>query len=98
VFRAFAQYWDLPGALAQQWWRALSLAEHGRPLSWRQALLLYGPAPTGDSRHLIHSASAPQKVMDVLEDLVEEGLLSRQTASQIQERVLRQVSRDGRWR
>lgn len=97
LLQGLAQAYAVPELLLAQWWRALSQAQWSQASQWREALCRFRPThPTAQA--FWEEACTPTAVVTILEGLVKEGTLYRQTASQIEERLLRHVDAHGQWR
>jgi hypothetical protein len=102
LWRTFATFFGLSEAARAQWWTALNQAQTPKPVAWVRQLLFYDArpswnhAPDAEQAYILRSM-APTVVVDALEALVEEGLLSRQRGSALQDAVLTCVNRDGQW-
>jgi hypothetical protein len=97
IWMVLCRFWRLPGGLTRAWWQAVSLAQWSRAQELRQQLLLFQTTTLGTPKHLIHAVCAPAKIVDVIEDLVREGRLSRATGTMVEKHVLRCVSKQGTW-
>jgi hypothetical protein len=70
-------------------------------MSLRQSIVAY-PVLPGRSREsaraFLETTLAPRRLVDALEGLMLEGLMSREEVNLIEERVLRFTDREGHWR
>jgi hypothetical protein len=100
LWRTFCTYFGLHETARQQWWAALNQAHTPTPVAWVRQLLFYDArpswnhAPEAEQAYILRSMP-PALVVDVLESLVAEGLLSRQRGTALQEAVLACVN--GQW-
>src|SRR5215471_15885687 len=91
---ALAQSWGLPAPQQWAWWRALCTAQWPEAVAFREAVIAFTPEHE-DARAFVHTTCSPRGLVKVLELLVREGLLFRQTATQIEEGLLRQTDARG---
>jgi len=99
VFENFCLvYWGVSTSLMHTLWGAFRLAESPAARTLRHVWLLYdsvnGMSPTG----LVHRTCSPKRVVEAIEGLVDEALLSRSTATEAEEIILSHVQADGTWR
>jgi hypothetical protein len=88
----------LPPLLTKRFWTAVCQSSWSQARSIKQNCLLHDTM----GRHLDFSGLtdrdlAPKKLITLVEDLGTQGLLSRKEATTIEEAVLRQTTKDGRW-
>ena len=96
LLQGLAQAYHLPEHLLRSWWRALCTAQWSEAEAWREALIAFRPDQP-QARAVWETACSPAAVLHILELLVAERCLSRQTASQIEERLLPHVDKKGAW-
>jgi len=89
--------------LAWCWWRALARSRWSRPVGFREAFVGFIHRPlhmqtANDLVGFLQRTGTPQQLMDVLEDLKKEGLLTLRDANRIEETVLQWVRADGLWK
>ena len=96
LLQGLAQAYALPEPLLLSWWRALCAAQWSEACAWREAVICWRPThPTAQA--FWAESCTPGAVMAVVEALVREGTLYRQTASQIETRLLASVTHAGTW-
>jgi hypothetical protein len=96
LLQALCASWQLPEPLQVHLWRALCQATWSQAAQWRECVLAFHPAHQ-DARQFVAVACSPLCLVAVLEQLVQEGVLSRPAASQIEERLLTYVDAQGQW-
>jgi hypothetical protein len=69
-------------------WRALCQARWSASAQFREELIAFYPTTDDATRTFLHEACSPARLMQVLESLVQERYLTRQTASRIENRIL----------
>ena len=82
-------------------WHALRLSTRPAAVWMRSTILGFGvvhPARRAQLDRLARETLRADKCVLILEDLVDEGLLTRGDATAIEEQILNHVTRDGRWR
>src|SRR5262245_25272776 len=94
---ALGQSWGLAEHQQRAWWKALCAAQWSQAVAFREAVIAFSPEREG-AREVVHTTCNPHAVVTILEALVEEGVLWRETATQIEEGVLSQTDRAGRWK
>jgi hypothetical protein len=93
LFRTFCTYFRLDATEAGRWCTALSQAQAPAAQRWGQAVVAFDlEPPHGREKFALvvpffRQVSPPARVVAVLESLVEEGLLSRQEGTQMEEKV-----------
>jgi hypothetical protein len=102
--RALADLWGLSEAAGRVFWGALMRAQGAKASELRQLLIFHehlGPTLGGPTdvrgRHVLHNVCAPKVVLAVIEDLVDEALLSRAMATILEEALLKVVDARGSW-
>src|SRR5262245_30460433 len=94
---ALGTSWGLPESQQGALWRALCRAQWSEAVAFREAVIAF--APEREQAHtVVHTTCSPRGLVTVLEALVGEGLLFRQTASAIEDALLRQTDACGRWK
>lgn len=88
--------WHLPEPQRYGLWRAICQAQWSEVSTWREAVVCFHPTRQ-DAAAFLQTQCSPQALMHVLELLVAEGALLRQSASQIETHLLQYVDRQGRW-
>ena len=96
LLTALLESWGCQGGERLALWRALCDARWSLAAQWREALIHFTPERQ-DARLFVEADCHPAALVAVLEGLVHEGVLPRQTASRIEERLLQQVSKEGAW-
>jgi hypothetical protein len=100
VWGLLAAYFELEAPLSRAWWGALERARWSEARELRQTLAFFDTQEAAGVdvilRFFQHRVT-PQAIVDVLEALVGERLLSRQKATLLEEAVLRRVTRGGQW-
>jgi hypothetical protein len=102
LWQVLAQFWGLSERQTRQSWSALYRARLRPSSTWRLTLCHFeGQHPTLRSPervwHFLATNVQPQAVVDVIEALISEGLLSRGEGGQIEEAILGCVGREGDW-
>ena len=103
MFSTIAEYASLSPALARTWWRALGRTQGTEARSWLQDLRYFDAQPRSRTQALdavlpfLRLTSPPARVMQVVESLVGEHLLTRSEASAIEEHMFRCVDHRGEW-
>lgn len=103
MFRTLCQYFHLDAVQASIWRTALSAAQSPTVQRWGRDVLDFDLAPPhGPDKFALvvpffRQVSPPARVVGVLEALVEEQLLTRREATQIEERVFACVNAQGEW-
>jgi hypothetical protein len=80
-------------------WDAITKAKWSTVKAWREAALLLdarGSSVDAVARFLTQG-TPPSRLVEVLEGLVLEGLLSRQVVTQVEERIFQRIRPDGLW-
>ena len=101
VFSYLGQRWlKLSPHQMRRWWIALSHAHHEKAVLLRTAILCQAALPYSRTSlyHLAYANMKPSFLIEALEVLVDEGLLLRREASQIEEHILRQLTAIGQWK
>jgi len=102
-----AGYWGLSEAQAKTWWHALSKAKWSVARQWRQQVVLFDqgiapalatPQAVDAVARFLDTTASPARVVAVLEALAQERLLSRRDSTGIEEKMLMQVTSEGRWK
>ena len=96
LLTALLESWGCQGGERLALWRALCDAQWSLASQWREALIHFTPEQ-GDARLFVEGACLPAALVAVLEGLVKEGVLPRQTASAIEEKLLGHVTKEGAW-
>jgi len=99
----FTGYLGLDPRQQRHWWGSLGRSRWSRAAAWRRSLLLFEATQTpgrtiDDICRFWHGVARPTEVMEVLEEQVQEGTLTRQECTPLQERVLVMLDRAGGWR
>jgi hypothetical protein len=99
VFVKFCEgYWQLSPSLTRTLWQAFRQATSPTARTLRHVWLLYDSVDRIDPHALIHVTCSPKKIIEALEALVEETLLTRSQATEAEEAMLSHVQADGTWR
>jgi hypothetical protein len=80
--------WGLADHETYGLWRALCHARWSTSVQFREQLIAFYPTTDDATRTFLHEACHPPRLMAVCEALVQEGYLTRQTASRIENRIL----------
>ena len=88
---------DVPDRLQRAWWSALNSSRWSLPCEWRHKLMLYHQTKLIAPKRLLHEVCSPAETVKVLEHLVQERRLTRQQATQLEERILYYVNKKGGW-
>ena len=96
VLVAYGASWHLAEHEKLALWRALCQARWSLASGWRDHLIHFHPEGE-DARQFVAVECNPARVVQILENLVREGVLSRETASRIEMKLLRQVTAQGQW-
>jgi hypothetical protein len=88
--------------LAYTWWNALSRSRWSAPRTFHQAVLRYDQHPAPGQRPLEEKLSMsglvePQALMQLVEDLVAEGVLLRRDSIKLEEALLGALDATGAW-
>jgi hypothetical protein len=97
----FARCCGMELHLMRAFWFALACAEHETAVHFRERLLVFESRPIvtqAATAHFWDRHMQPQQLVALIESLVEEERLARQTATAMEDHVLRHVLADGRWR
>lgn len=103
MFRTFCEYFRLADTQASAWRTALSQAQSPEAQRWGRAVQDFDlEPPHGQAKFALvvpffRQVSPPARVIAVLEALVEEQLLARHEATQIEEQVFQCVDAQGAW-
>ena len=102
LWYTFRRYFGLHADAATQWWAALVQSKAPRAVQWLRQLQFYDAKPQWNQQpeaiqSYVVRSMPPAVIVHVLEDLVEEGLLSRARATALQEAVLERVDAAGQW-
>jgi hypothetical protein len=97
VIQAFMVTWGLREHEQTALWRALCAAQWSQAAAWREACLAFHPEGQ-DARRFVDEACSPHTLVQVVELLVQEGVLTRQAASAIEGRLLAQTDARGAWK
>ena len=87
-------YFGLAPPLSRTRWRALERAQWSEAHAFRHSLLLFDARPrlTPDAVvRFVDQVASPQRLIELLEALVQEGRLSRHEANTLMEAVLARV-------
>ena len=87
-------------SLMSTFWFALEHAEGAAAVQFRTDLLLFEGRPVATQEATARfwdTHMQPQQLVALIESLVEEGRLTRHTATTIEDHLLRYVLADGRW-
>ena len=99
VFQSFCDlYWGMSTPLMHTLWAAFRQAESSAARTLRHVWLLYDSVDRIDPKALIHVTCSPKRVLEAIEALVDESLLDRRQATQVEEIILSHVQADGTWR
>jgi len=88
IFVTLTTSWGLVDHERYAFWRALSQATWSQAVAFRQDLLAFYPVSDTVTRVFLDEAMNPVRLMAVCEALVQEGYLTRATASRIEGRIL----------
>ena len=91
----------IAGTLISTLWFALQHAEDAAAVQFRERLLVFESRPIATpeaTARFWDTHMQPRQLVALIEALVEEGRLARQTATAMENHVLRHVLADGRWR
>jgi hypothetical protein len=98
AWQVYVTYLQLPPERAAQFWQALCRSRWSECMGVRQVFTFYGQLLPGfDPTGLARRAATPQKMVETLELLCTQQLLSRDTTSTIEEYILKRCRPDGRW-
>jgi hypothetical protein len=103
LWQTLTRYFGLHASAATQWWEALQQAKSPKAHTWLEQMLFYDARPTwnqapeAQQRFIVHSMP-PVQVVEAIESLVDEGLLTRTRGTALQEAVLECVSSTGQWK
>jgi hypothetical protein len=99
VWHALCHFWRLSTEQQCLLWKALKQSETPAVADWRLRLLLYDESKVykHQAREVIHHLASPRIVIDAIEWLYDESLLSRQTASTLQDCILQATDKFGNW-
>jgi len=95
IVQAWAATWRLLDHERQALWRSLCAAHWSIAVAWREACLRFHPERE-DARAFVEQMT-PTVIMDVVENLVHEGCMTRRMGSAIEGKLLQRVGRDGHW-
>jgi hypothetical protein len=97
VWHGLCRFLDVTSAEEALMWHAMQRSTTPAVASWRLQLLLYDE--TKVQRHqveaIVQRLASPRIVVDTLERLCTEGLLSRELANTLQSRILDLVDKEG---
>jgi hypothetical protein len=100
VWGLLAAYFELEAPLSRAWWGALERARWSEARELRQTLQFFDTQEAAGVdvilRFFQHRVT-PQTIVDVLEALTRERLLTRRKSNDCMEAVLRRVTVDGQW-
>jgi hypothetical protein len=97
----FATCAGIPLDVMSAFWFAVDHAEGAPAVRFRERLLVFESRPIATPEatgHFWDAHMQPRQLVALIEALVEEGRLARQTATAMEDHVLRHVLADGRWR
>ena len=102
LWLSLAQFWGLSTRQSRLAWAALYRARWSAASAWRVTLVHFeGQAPALRSHervwHFLAVNVQPETVLDVIEALISERLLSRQEGTAIEECILAHVGTGGDW-
>jgi hypothetical protein len=102
LWLTLAQFWGLSERHTRQVWAALYRAKWARAAGWRQTLAHFeGQRPSLRSPErvwdFVYRNVMPETIIEVVEGLVQERLLTRAEGTQLEEHILACVGRDGDW-
>ena len=88
--------------LAYAWWGALCRSRWSASRAFREAVLRYDAHPAPAQRPTQEKISMsglvePQALMQLVEDLVREGVLLKREAIHLEEAILRRLDSQGEW-
>jgi len=89
----------VPRDAAYAWWTALQRASWTEAAALRGIFALYKDEP-GSFDHwvtLFREQLAPQRLIQITEALIQEGLLARPVAVVVEDIILKNVTNEGRW-
>jgi hypothetical protein len=103
MFRTLVQYAGIDDTHAGRWWKALCQARWSTSKSWQHALLLFDQSPHTLAQldrvlPFLREVSPPGRVMQVVEALWRERLLTRAEAGYVEDKILSCVGKEGEWR
>jgi hypothetical protein len=96
------RFFVLSSAQTACWWTALQHATRAPAQRWFRQLLFYDARPSWNQdpeaieRYILRAMPASD-IVEAIEALVEEGLLTRPEATGLEERVLQHVDAHGAW-
>jgi hypothetical protein len=88
VFVTLTTSWGMPEHERYSFWRGLSQARWSETVQFREDLVHFTPVSDTVTRMFLETACSPPRLMRVLEWLVQEGCMTRATASRIENRLL----------
>lgn len=99
LVRCLGEVWHLERWQTQALWKALMSARWSQACELKRLLVYYNQLGANEARsqHVLETLCTPQHVLGILEALVQEKRLTRSTASQIEDALLRQVDARGQW-
>ena len=99
TYQLLCAFWGFSQSQERLLWSVLARTSGVAATAFRQHLLFYNEhrSTLPDAQHMLHQVCRPAHVLQVLELLWEEGLLSRRQTTQMEELVLTAVDRAGPW-
>jgi hypothetical protein len=100
IWQLLMGYFELEVPLSRAWWTGLERSTWSETRAFYHMLRLFDARPGTDIDQVmtfVQELTTPQTIVDVLEALVQERLLSRRKAIALEEAVLARVDREGRW-
>jgi hypothetical protein len=102
LWLTLAQYWGLSERQTRQVWTAIYRARWQVAAAWRMSLTHFeGQHPRLRSpervQHFLRENVMPETIVNVVEALISERLLSRVEGGQIEEKILVHVGATGDW-
>jgi hypothetical protein len=101
-WRTLCRYWNVDDQQQQQTWQAIATAQGSVPKAWYDAVWEFEAQPRQptpeDVEAFLLTSTPPAKVIAVLEALADEGKLTRQEVSALEEHVFQMILPSGEWR
>jgi hypothetical protein len=99
-WQMLGHYFSLDEKQQARVWGAIGQSRWSAVREWRQAVLLLDTlSPSIDTvMTFLEQSTPPERLLEVLEGLVLEGLLQQHEVAAIEERVLTMVRPDGKWK
>jgi hypothetical protein len=97
AYTFLCEFCDLTRTQQHQLWHALTRATWTIPVGWRQHLWLYEDTALTPMKIFVHEVCAPAHIIEVIEVLERERLLTHVIANGLEECVLNATDKHGRW-